>query len=70
MLQGLFSSCSEQGLLPSCGAQSTLEGGFSSCGAWVIERRLSSCGIWTKLLHGIWDLPRPGIETVSPALAG
>ena len=44
--------------------------GFSSCGLWALECRLSSCGAWAKLLHGMWDLPRPGIEAMSPALAG
>ena len=57
---------------------------FSSCGTWgpltivaslVAEhrlqtRRLSSCGSWAQLLRGMWDLPRPGLEPVSPALAG
>ena len=33
-------------------------------------RRLSSCGSRAQLLHGTWDLPRPGLEPVSPALAG
>ena len=33
-------------------------------------RRLSSCGSWAQLLHGMWDLPGPGLELVSPALAG
>ena len=33
-------------------------------------RRLSSCGAQAQLLHGTWDLPRPGLEPVSPALAG
>ena len=33
-------------------------------------RRLSSCGSWDQLLRGMWDLPRPGLEPVSPALAG
>ena len=28
----------------------------------VAEHRLSSCGAWAELLHGMWDLPRPGIE--------
>ena len=32
--------------------------------------RLSSCGSRDSLLHGMWDLPRPGLEPVSPALAG
>ena len=33
-------------------------------------RRLSNCGSRTQLLRGMWDLPRPGLEPVSPALAG
>ena len=32
--------------------------------------RLSSCGSWAQLLRGMWDPPRPGLEPVSPALAG
>ena len=33
-------------------------------------RRLSNCGSWAQLLRGMWDLPRPGHEPMSPALAG
>ena len=33
-------------------------------------RRLSNCGSRAHLLRGMWDLPRPGLEPVSPALAG
>ena len=33
-------------------------------------RRLSNCGSRAQLLHGMWDLPRPGLEPVCPALAG
>ena len=33
-------------------------------------RRLSNCGSRAQLLRGTWDLPRPGLEPVSPALAG
>ena len=33
-------------------------------------RRLSSCGSRAHLLRGMWDPPRPGLEPVSPALAG
>ena len=33
-------------------------------------RRLSSCGSRAQSLCGMWDLPRPGLEPVSPALAG
>ena len=28
------------------------------------------CGLWASLLHGMYDLPGPGIGPVSPALAG
>ena len=34
------------------------------------KRRLSSCGSRAQLLRGMWGLPRPGLEPVSPALAG
>ena len=33
-------------------------------------RRLSSCGSRAQLFRGMWDLPSPGLEPVSPALAG
>ena len=33
-------------------------------------RRLSNCGSRAQLLRGMWDLPRPGLEPVSPPLAG
>ena len=33
-------------------------------------RRLSNCSSRVQLLRGMWDLPRPGLEPVSPALAG
>ena len=32
--------------------------------------RLSSCGSQAQLLRGMRDLPRPGLEPVSPTLAG
>ena len=44
--------------------------GFSSCGMWALERRLSSCGARAQLLRGMWDLPGPGIKPMSPVLAG
>ena len=33
-------------------------------------RRLSNCGSWAQLLRGMWDLTRPGLDPVSPELAG
>ena len=40
--------------------------GVSSCSWQALEYWLSSCGRGTQLLHGIWDLPVPGIVLVSP----
>ena len=36
----------------------------------ALECRLSSCGARAWLLCSVWDLPKPGLEPVSPALAG
>ena len=65
-----FSSCSERGPLFIA-----VRGPLAIAASLVAEhrlqtRRLSSCGSWAHLLHGMWDLPRPGLEPVSPALAG
>ena len=54
-------------LLWSTGCRCT---GFSCCGSPALERRLSSCGTRAQLLRGMWDLPGPGLEPVSSALAG
>ena len=53
-------------------------GSFSCCGAQALGARasvvvahgLSRCGMRAQLLRSMWDLPRPGLEPVSPALAG
>ena len=52
--------------LSCCAAWALGRSGFSSCGSRAPEHRLNSC----KLLHGMWDPPRPGIRPESPALAG
>ena len=52
--------------------------GFSCCrtraldarASVLVARGLSSCGVQPGLLCGMWDLPGPGIEPASPALAG
>ena len=65
-----FSSCGKQGplfiavrglltIVASLAAEHRLQ-----------TSRLSSCGSRAQLLCGMWDLPRPGLESVSPALAG
>ena len=35
-----------------------------------VVHSLSCCGSWALLLHSMWYIPRPGIEPLSPALAG
>ena len=44
--------------------------GFSSCSSQTQELGLRSCSPWASLPSGMWNLPRPGIEPMSPALAG
>ena len=65
-----FSSCGERGPLFI-----TVHGPFIIAASLIAEhrlqtRRLSNFGSRAHLLHGMWDLPRPGLEPVSPALAG
>ena len=64
---GGFSCCGAQAL--GAWASVVVACGLSSCGSRALEHKLSSCGARAKLLHGMWDLPRPEIEPVSPALA-
>ena len=65
---GGFSCCKTRAL--GMQASVVVARGLSSYGSQALEHRLSSCGAWVQLLCGMWDLPRPGIEPVSPALAG
>ena len=44
--------------------------GLSGCSSLALEHRLSNSGKWASSLLGMWDLCRPRIEPVSPALAG
>ena len=44
--------------------------GLSSFDSRALKHRLNSCVAWSWLLHSMWDLSGPGIEPVSPALAG
>ena len=65
-----FSNCGKQGPLFIA-----VRGPLAVAASLVAEhrlqtRRLSSCGSWAQLLCGMWDPPRPGLEPVSPALAG
>ena len=65
-----FSSCGKRGPLFI-----VVRGPLTLAASLVVEhslqmRRLSRCGSRAQLLRGTWDLPRPGLEPVSPALAG
>jgi len=56
--------------LSSCSVRVSNCGGFS-CGAWALQcAGFSSYSAQAWLLHGMCDLPKSGIEPVSPALAG
>ena len=65
-----FSSCGERGPFFI-----TVHGPLTIAASLVAEhrlqtRRLSNCGSRAQPLRGMWDLPRPGLEPTSPALAG
>ena len=65
-----FSSCGKRGPLFM-----VVRGPLTVAASLVAEhrlqmRRLSYYGSRAQLLRGMWDLPRPGLEPVSPALAG
>ena len=77
-----FSSCREWGLFSSCSALASQCGSLccggadfrhtscSGCGLQALARGLNSCGAQAQLLHGMWNLPGPGIKPMTPALAG
>ena len=65
--------------LCSCGKRGPLfiavRGPLTIAASLVAEHRLqtcrlSNCGSWAQPLRGMRDPPRPGLEPVSPALAG
>ena len=65
-----FSNCGKWGPLFI-----TVRGALTIAASLVAEhrlqmRRLSNCGSRAQPLRGMWDLPRPGLEPVFPALAG
>ena len=72
-----FSTCGEQGHSGlQCAGFS--RGSFSRweaqpLGVWaavVAAHKHSGSGAWAWSLHGMWNLPGPEIEPMSPALAG
>ena len=70
----VFSVACRLSLAAASGGCSVVRGlrivGFT-CGAWTLEGMgFSSCGAWSQLPCDLWNLPGPGIEPMSPALAG
>ena len=65
-----FSSCGERGplFIMVCGPLTVVASLVAE--HRLQTRRLSSCGSRAQLLRSMWDLPRPRLEPVSPALAG
>ena len=79
--QGLLSSCAAQASHCSgfsccrawvLGMQASVVAarGLSTCGTQAPELRLSNRGFGALLPLGMWNLPKPGVEPMSPALAG
>ena len=73
-LTSLYMQASHGGGFPCCRAWEALQHVVSRAlgheDSAVAVCGLSSCGSWAQLLHSRSDLPGPGIEPMSPALAG
>ena len=80
---GLLSGLGKRGLLSGCRVRASRGSGFSCCRAQALGARASVVvvpGLWSTgsvvVVHrfslplGIWNLPRSGIKSMSPALAG
>ena len=73
-----FSICSKWGASLSGAVQRLLCDGLPCCGAWAQGLQalvFSVCGLSSfdtgaLLPSGLWDLPGPGIKSVSPELTG
>ena len=42
--------------------------GLSSFNSWALELGLSSCCSQAQMFPGMWVLPKPGTEPITPAL--
>ena len=68
-----FSSCGEWGLLFVAVCGLLIAVASLCCGAQALGARASvvvTHGLSCSTATNMWDLPRPGLEPVSPALAG
>ena len=64
-----FSSCDEQGLVVAA-VRGLLTVGVSLAGEHGSRESAQQLRCKASLLRNMWDLPRSGIESMSPALAG
>ena len=64
-----FSSCGQQELLSGCGARAFHCSVFSCCRAWAPGRVGSVVVALGLVAPSMWDLPGPGIEPLTLALA-
>ena len=60
----------EPGFLTGVASLAAEPGVLGTWASAVAALRHSSCDTQTQLTQGIWNLPRPGTEPVSPASAG
>ena len=65
-----FSSCGKRGPLFIAGRRPRTIAASLVAEHRLQTHRLSNCGSRAQLLRGMWDLPGPGLEPVSPALVG
>lgn len=63
-----FSSCGKRPALPLWCVGASLWWLLCCTGSRTLG--LSSCDAWPQMPGGMWDLPGPGMEPMSPALAG
>ena len=63
-----FSSCGERGPLFIAVCEPLTVAASPVAEHRLQTHRLSSCGSRAWLLRGMWDLPRPGLEPVSPCI--
>ena len=65
-----FSLVAASGATLRCGARASHCGGLSFCGTQIIEPGSVVVAHGPSCIHGMLNLPGPGVEPVSPALAG
>ena len=65
-----FSSCGDRGPLFIAVHGPLTVAASLVAGHRLQTRRLSNCGSRAQSLRSMWDLPRPELEPMSPALAG